>query len=275
MLNMKGNYAENYRARSVILKFLSGVCMNVHADEGDNSNSGVNTPTPSAPSSSSPAVDLEKIIAQVRREEKDKLYGEINKLKENVKTLKDNNNNYLMQIATLTERLEAANNKNAEVNVDALNSKIKELETQLEDAKKNAPDADAIRKEIEAEYEVKMYLKEQLDSNKDKILSSFASKVGGKTKDEVDASIKSAIEDSTAIKKELGLIDDDGNPVNKDTDKGNKSDAPTESPSKRKKSVPAPAPGKPEEKTFDSDYIRNLDVNSDEYKEFRKKMGLR
>lgn len=276
LINQKRRYAEILRAKSAVSDFTRKVlCMNVHADDGEDVPTAPASGNVQPATSSSSGIELEKIIAQVRREEKDKLYGEIGKLKEQVKSLRESSNGYLMQIASLTEQLDAANSKAADTNVDALNGKIKELEQQLEEQKKNTPDAAAIRKEIEAEYEVKMYAKEQLDANKDKILSSFASDVTGKTKEEVDAAIKTAVEKSTAIKKELGLIDENGEPVKKQTETKETKSSTTPSGAKKKVATPSPAPAKPEETSFDPEYIRGLDVNSDEYKEFRKRMGLK
>ena len=97
----------------------------------------------------------------------------------------------------------------------------------------------------------------------------------GGTREEVDASIKAAVEKSTKVKKDLGLIDEDGNPVEP---KGKKKSGkePEEEPGKKKKTNPPVAsPAKIEDEGFDPDYIRNLDPRSPEYAEFRKKMGLR
>src|SRR5699024_8250334 len=72
---------------------------------------------------------------------------------------------------------------------------------------------DAIREQIRAEYEVKMYAKEQLAKHNDDILPIFTEEVKGVTREEVDAAIKAAVDKSTKVKKDLGLIDEEGNPV--------------------------------------------------------------
>lgn len=267
--------AAEFNVKSTLNKCLQVMFMPVHADEDGGDNPP--TPTGSSSQSTSQGVDLEKIIAQVRREEKDKLYGEISKLREENKRLKESNNGYISDLARYQERIDKAEEAAKSTNVDALNGKIKELEDKLAEAEKNKPDVEAIRKEIEAEYEVKLYAREQLDANKDKILSSFAGEVTGKTKEEVDASIKAAVEKSTAVKKELGLIDENGNPIERGTknDSGSKSETAGAVKNDTKKNPKAVAPAKSDPQTVDADYIRSLDVNSEEYKEFRKSMGLK
>lgn len=242
--------------------------LRVHADEGeDPSASGSATGSDfNSVTSGGSSFNFEEMIARVRKEEKDKLYGRIQKAEEEVKKLRESNNGYIMQIAEYQKRLEEAEKKGDDSKVAELTAKVESLEKELEDAKANAPDTEAIRAEIEAEYKVKMYIKDKLAENKDNILSVFLDGIHGNTEDEVDASIASAVEKSTQIKKDLGLIDEEGNPVEKETKKSAK---------KKEKNPPVANPAKQEEETFDADYIRSLDPRSPEYAEFRKKMGLK
>lgn len=256
--------------KSFFSKFIYGMSMPVHAD----GEPPTDPPTPN-PAPATPPVNFEEMIARVRREEKDKLYGRIKKLEDENATLRTSNNDYILKIAgyqtqvdKLTADLEAAKKQDNEGEVKKLNDKIQSLTAELEEAKKNVPDEAAIRAQVEAEYEVKLYLKDKLAENSDKILPVFVEGVTGKTKEEIDASITAAVDKSTKTKKDLGLIDDDGNPVGgakgkKKSDKTPKTNPP----------VVNPAPVDTEE--FDPDYVRNLDPRSPEYAEFRKKMGLR
>ena len=241
----KSLYNAKHNGNSFFKKFIYGMSMNVHADES--TEPGGDDPKPGA--NPAPSMNYEEMIARVRREEKDKLYGTIKKKDETIASLRESINGYILQIA--------------------------EYQKKLEEAKKNTPNEDAIREQVKAEYEVKMYAKEQLAEHKDDILSIFTEEVKGGTREEVDASIKAAVEKSTKVKKDLGLVDEDGNPVEP---KGKKKSGkePEEEPGKKKKTNPPVAsPAKIEDEGFDPDYIRNLDPRSPEYAEFRKKMGLR
>lgn len=256
-------------------KVLSLLCMTAHAEENEvkEVDEG-NTPTPQ------PHVNLEQIITQTRKEEKDKLYPRIKKLEEDNKKHQTAINNYLIKIGDLTQAVSVLTKENEQLKkgdgedseeVKGLKSQIATLTAENEKLKNSSPNEEELRKQIEAEYEIKLYLNEQTAANKDEILSSFLPEVQGKTKEEIDASIQKAKEKSLNIKKELGLIDAEGNPINK--------------PSIEKPKKPKPAPTKPRvanptEDTgssitsFDPDYIRNLDPNSEEYREFRKQLGL-
>lgn len=264
----KSLYNAKHTGNSFFKKFIYGMSMNVHADEPAEPGED---PKPNP----APSMNYEEMIARVRREEKDKLYGTIKKKDETIASLRESNNGYILQIAEYQKKLEEAQKQSNPDEVKQLNDKIAELTTALEEAKKNAPDEAAIREQVKAEYEVKMYAKDELAKHQGDILSIFADEVKGGTREEVDASIKAAVEKSTKVKKDLGLIDEDGNPVEP---KGKKKSGkePEEEPGKKKKTNPPVAsPAKIEDEGFDPDYIRNLDPRSPEYAEFRKKMGLR
>lgn len=259
--------------KSFFSNFIYGMSLPVHAD-GEPPADPTPTPAPAA----APQVNFEEMIARVRREEKDKLYGKIKKLEEENATLRTSNNDYILKIAgyqaqveKLTADLTAAQSKGDDDEVKKLNDKIQSLTTELEEAKKNTPDEASIRAQIEAEYEVKLYIKDKLAENTENILPVFVESVTGKTKEEVDAAITAAVDKSTKVKKDLGLIDENGNPVGA-KGKPKKSDT---TPAKQKTNPPAVNPASVEGEEFDPDYVRNLDPRSPEYAEFRKKMGLR
>lgn len=275
MSNSRGFKAE--KTLSVLSKVLSSFCMTAHADEGSEPNSGSDS------SVKTPQINYEQLIAQARKEEKEKLYPRIKKLEDDNAALIKTGNDNLIKIGDLTQTV---NNLTAELaayksgeketkEVKALKEQIATLTAENEKLKNETPNVEQLRAEIAQEYEIKSYLAEQKAANKDSVLSSFIDEISGTTKEEIDASVTSAKEKSLAIKKELGLVDDEGNPI---TNK--KSIGKSSSSTSKKAHAKAPAMNPTEDTgtntvTFDSDYIRNLDPSSEEYREFRKSLGLK
>lgn len=223
---------------------------------------------PEGDNSPAPQANFETLIAQARKEEKAKLYPQIEKLKGEKETLTNSLNTLLLENAALKEEVEKYKSKkvdeekpeDSEVYKD-LKQKYDTLTAEMENLKNNTPNEAEIRKQLEAEYEVKLYRTEQLEKNKDEILSMLAESVTGNTKEEIDAAIAAAKEKTISVKKDLGILDDKGEPIQKPT-------TPQRAPA-----VAPPVDNGSE--TFDAEYIRNLDPKSKEYSEFRKKMGLK
>lgn len=200
-------------------------------------------------------------------------------MEEDNRKLVEQSNNNLIKIGDLTEKVNEllAENKKLKEGVEDsqtvkdLKKQVSDLEAENKKLKEEAPNEESIRAEIKAEYELKSYIAEQKTAHKDEILSTFLDTIEGTNTEEVDKAIQAAIDKSNSIKKDLGLIDDKGNPVS------SKSTAPKKT--EGKKSTPAKA--NPSASTgevsqsYDAEYIRNLDPNSDEYKEFRKSLGLK
>ena len=244
-------------------KILSGLAIKAHAEE-----------KPADEGDKTPEVNYEQLIAQARKEEKDKLYPRIQKLEEENKTLTKSSNNYLLQIAALKDELEKLKSAGDSDEVKTLKQTIADLQGQIETLKNNAVDEEAVRQKVAAEYEVKMYAQEQIALHKGSILSTLIPDIKGATKEEVDAAIKTAKETTKTVKKELGLeVDDEEDDTNKDKTPGKKSKKGSSTPAKRV--PPASPPTETEEEDYDVDYIRNLDPRSEEYKQFRKSIGLR
>lgn len=272
MLTNRSDSIAKLTRNNFMWSFVNCMCINAHADEEPPATEP--TPSPNTP----PTIDIETLLARVRKEEKDKLYGEIKKLKDENLAYKGKIENYVLSIGsyqTEAEKLRAEIDKLKQAPGDAekvLQDKIEKLQKELDDAKKNTPDEKALREQIAAEYEVKSYMKDKLAENKDNILSSFASDVKGSTKEEIDASIATAVEKTVQIKKDLGLLDEEGNPVAPSTKPSPKDKDKKDANNKKTPPVAAPAFSATEE--FDPDFVRNLDPRSPEYAEFRKKMGL-
>lgn len=238
-------------------KILGGFALKAHAEENE----------PEKGTDPTPSVNFEQLIAQARKDEKDKLYPRINKLEDENKTLTESCNKYLLQVGALRDELDKLKSAGDSEEVQKLRATIADLEGQVKTLTENAVDEKSIREKVAAEYEVKMYAQEQIAQHKGSILSTLVSSITGTTKEEVDEAVKKAQETTKTIKKELGLsVDDEGGSSSKKEKK-------TSTPAKR---VPPASPStETEEEDYDADYIRSLDPRSKEYAEFRKKMGLR
>lgn len=237
-----------------------GLLLRAFADEGDNGGEG---------NEGTPQINFETLIANARKEEKEKLYPRIKKLEDENKALVQTNNDNLMKLAQTQRELDDLKANNGE------SQKVKDLETQLANAqaeiktlKESTPNEEEIRSRIEAEYEVKMYRTTKLSEGSDRILAVFADEVKGNTKEEIDASFDKAVEKTLQTKKQLGLVDENGNPIETKKSPAKKEDKKTVTP-------PVANPSAEEDDKFDMDYVQSLDPRSKEYAEFRKKMGLR
>lgn len=226
-------------------------------------------------------LNYEALIARARQEEKNKLYTKIQGLESENKTLIQNCNGYISKIGELENKLENSKGAISEEEVKNLNNKITTLTAEKEalsgrvaELEKGDPEKEAslrasITAEVEENYKAKLelekYKSEVLESNKDKLLNSFSATVTGNTKEEIDSALEKAISQSLDIKKELGLVDEEGNPIPPKK-------SPSPKPPKPKAVNPANNSGS---NTLDLEYIRSLDPSSPEYKEFRKQLGLK
>lgn len=214
-------------------------------------------------------VDIEVLLAQVRKDEEAKYSPQIETLKAENADLKGKLSKALLDSAGYRSELEKkGNNSEQEAKITALTGEVDRLKKELE----KAPKEEDIRARIEKEYEIKEYKKTAMAKNKKKILSPFASEVTGNTKEEIDASIASAIEKSAKIREELGIgePDDEGEQDNSGAGNGGAGK------SSRTGKMPRVNPSfGGSAKTIDLEYLKELDPSSKEYKEFREKFGLK
>lgn len=254
-----------------IKKFIEKVSLKAFADEGDtnkdtNNNSDSNS---GEPNNTTPTINYEDLIAKARKEEKDKQYKTIEKLKTQINSLTEQHNNDLLKIAGLEKDLEKANEKLTKVGngdseeVKTLKDTIKTLTKEKEDLEgkvktyeENKPASreeieTSVRAELEKEYEVKTYKATKMAELKDDIL--VPELVFGTTKEEIDDSIKQALERSSEIKKSLGVSNNKRTP----------------------KSASNPSVSGVQDKSISLEYLASLDVRSPEYAEVRKKLGLK
>lgn len=248
-----------------IKKVIETFSMKAFAEGDDTSvgDDGVKTPT----------INYEDLIAKARKEEKEKQYKTIEKLKTQVNTLTEQHNGDLLKIADLEKQLQDANEKLTKAGsgdseeVKTLKETIKNLTTDKENLDKKVKEYESkkpvdreeivaeVKAELEAEYEVKTYKATKMAELKDDIL--VPELVFGNSKEEIDASIQSALERSAEIKKNLGIS----------TDKKQEKRTP--------KSPANPSVSRVQDTQVSIERLATLDVRSPEYAELRKQLGLR
>lgn len=249
-----------------IKKVIEAVSLKAFADEGEpNDNAGSDDSKPT------PTINYEDLIAKARKEEKEKQYKTIEKLKGQIDTLTKQHNDDLLVKADLEEKLKDANDKLTKAGsgdseeVKTLKDSIKTLEKEKGDLEKkvkefedkkpvNREEVEAeVRAELEAEYEVKTYKATKMAELKDDLL--VPELVFGNTKEEIDASIQSALDRSAEIRKNLGVSDDK---------------------KKRTPKTPAnPSVSSVQDKEVSLERLATMDVRSQEYADLRKQLGLR
>ena len=261
--NVKKNFKDFFStvSRSLVL--------NVHADED-----GGDEPKEGDEPKNTPTINYEDLISKARKEEKDKQYKTIEKLKGQIETLTKQHNEDLLKVGQLEEDLKTANSKlstagqgdseeikTLKATIETLTKEKADLEKKIKDIEDNTVTREEleaeIRTELEAEYTTKTYRAERMAELKDEIL--VPELVIGNTVEEIDASIEVALEKSKSIREKLGIVD--GQP---------------KSPQGRTPKTPSnPSMSRVQDSQFSMEYIAGLDVSSPEYAEFRKQMGLR
>lgn len=247
-------------------KIIEAISLRAFAEEGGNPDGGEGANT-------TPTINYEDLIAKARKEEKEKQYKTIEKLKTQVNTLTEQHNNDLLKIADLEKKLQEANEKLTTAGsgdsdeVKTLKGTIKNLEKEKEDLDKKVKELEdkkpasreeieaEVRTELEKEYEVKTYKATKMAELKDDIL--VPELVFGNTKEEIDASIQSALERSNAIKNSLGIS------TNKKPDK------------RTPKSPANPTVSSIQDTKVSLERLAGMDVRSPEYVQLRKELGLR
>ena len=259
-------------SNEAIKKVIEAISLRAFADEGadPDDNSGADG---GEGAKTTPTINYEDLIAKARKEEKEKQYKTIEKLKGQIATLTEQHNNDLLVKADLEKQLKEANDKLTTAGsgdseeVKTLKETIKTLEKDKADLDKKVKDYEAnkpvsreeveaeVRAELETEYEVKTYKATKMAELKDDIL--VPELVMGTTKEEIDASIQSALDRSAEIKKNLGIS----------TDKKQTKRTP--------KSPANPSVSSVQDSEVSLERLATMDVRSKEYAELRKQLGLR
>lgn len=254
-------------SNEAIKKVIEAVSLRAFADEGDNPEDNAG-----GEGAKASTINYEDLIAKARKEEKEKQYKTIEKLKGQVNTLTEQHNNDLLKVADLEKQLQEANEKLTKAGsgdseeVKTLKETIKTLTADKESLDKKVKEYEStkpvsreeveaeVRAELETEYEVKTYKATKMAELKDDIL--VPELVFGNTKEEIDASIQTALERSASIKKSLGLDD--------------------KKPAKRTPKSPAnPSVSGVQDTEVSLERIATMDVRSPEYAQLRKQLGLR
>ena len=294
----------NYRVMNAdkVRAFVTGLmskCIPVSfADDGSNGGNGGSPtePTPSnTPSNQNSQINFEDLMARARKEEKDKLYPQIQKLKDDLKAMTDYNNANLLKIGELQDKLAAYESGGESEEVKTLKQKIADLEKENKQLKESQPNVEEIKAQCKAEYEVELYKVQQLgtDDVKNTILPMFLNDITGKTKEEIDASIQSAKEKTEQVKEQLGVGGENGGtnpdgganpePTNNSNNGSGNNGGLFGNAGFRSVNPPTPNPIDPTHGQFEGengwDYVKKLDLNTPEgrqkYSEWRQKVGLR
>lgn len=144
-----------------------------------------------------PVVNFEDLIANARKQEKEKLYPQIKKLEEANKILTEKNNNHLLTIGEKDSRIkelenqiknmENSNSKSASEKEEALAKEIESLKQTIANLESNTIDVEELEAQIRGEYEVKLYREQKLREVGDTVIPEL---ITGNTKEEIDQSLE-------------------------------------------------------------------------------------
>lgn len=233
-------------------------------DDEDEVDSDTSTEKSTKKSSSKPEINYEDLIKQARAEEKTKLYGKIDKLKNEKKDLTASNNKLLLENANLrTENEELKSNKGESKIVKQLQDELSQAKEQIKTLEESGVSEEVIREQVAQEYELKLYVQEQVTVNKDLILSIFLDEIKGTTKEEIDTAIENAKAKTLTVKNEIGVPGESTPPANGGKQKNND------------RVPPATPPLSDGNSVFSPEYIKTLKPGSKEYAEYRNRVGLK
>lgn len=211
-------------------------------------------------------VSFDELITKARKEEKAKQYNTIKKLKESNSTLTNQLNDALLNNAALEKQLKELDKgevANLTSQINTLNSEKQALEAQLKgfDGFVKREDVESqIRAELENEFNVRTHKIEILAQHKEDLL--VPELVTGNTVEELDASLTAALERSNQIRQQLGAVNNSNN------SKTHQQDQP-------RIPVTNPSVSGIQDSEYSLEYLASLDPSSEEYKEVRKKLGLK
>lgn len=236
--------------KTKINELFKTISFTVQAEEPQGEEQIEETPQVEETSTPQPTVNFEDLIANARKQEKDKLYPQIKKLEEEKKKLVEKNNQHLLTIGEKDARIKElellTNSDSVSEKETALQNEIESLKTTIANMEKDAISVEEIESSIRAEYEVKLYREQKLREIGDTVIPEL---IIGTTKEEIDASIVASQERFNQISnKILGSVQV---PV------ANVSTSSFQS------------------KDLKLEDIANLDPRSPEYAQLRAKLGLR
>ena len=155
-----------------------------------------------------PVVNYEDLIAKARKEEKDKLYSQLQGKDTKINDLTEKNNSLLLGLSSKDEEiktlkneikgLKSANTKSDNEMIRTLEEEKNNLLATIDQLKNEQAQLEEIESRIKNEYEVKLYRMEKLNTVGDEIISEL---VTGTTKEEIDASFEVAKAKYDSIKE--------------------------------------------------------------------------
>lgn len=236
--------------KTKINELFKTISFTVQAEEPQGEEQIEETPQVEETSTPQQTVNFEDLIANARKQEKDKLYPQIKKLEEEKKKLVEKNNQHLLTIGEKDARIKElellTNSDSVSEKETALQNEIESLKTTIANMEKDAISVEEIESSIRAEYEVKLYREQKLREIGETVIPEL---IIGTTKEEIDASIVASQERFNQISnKILGSVQV---PV------ANVSTSSFQS------------------KDLKLEDIANLDPRSPEYAQLRAKLGLR
>ena len=142
-----------------------------------------------------PQVNFEELISKARKEEKDKLYPQIEGYKKQVADMTTLHNNTLLEMANKDKTIEELENKVKELSetkatpedVDQLTNQIQTLQLENQQLKESQVNVEELTNQINATWEVKLYREQKLREVGNTVIPEL---VNGNTKEEIDQSIE-------------------------------------------------------------------------------------
>lgn len=144
----------------------------------------------------------EEDLARVRSQEKEKLYPQIDKLKEELESLKREREEEAKTKAEQTAQEEAARKAAAEDDLDVrtlLKTKEQEWQEQLERERQERERAFALLEREKAFADLQNYRAQRLDQERENIIPELIDLITGNTQEEVEASIEGLKDRSARI----------------------------------------------------------------------------
>lgn len=176
---------------NIVNKVIKGIVFSAKAEELNE--------TPQEEVKTTPVVNYEDLIAKARKEEKDKLYSQLQGKDSKINDLTEKNNSLLLGLSSKDEEIKAlkneikglksANTKSENETIRGLEEEKNNLLATIDQLKNEQVQVEEIENRIKNEYEVKLYRMEKLNSVGDEIISEL---VTGTTKEEIDASFEVA-----------------------------------------------------------------------------------
>lgn len=206
-----------------------------------------------------PTINYEDLIAKARKEEKDKVYGQLEKKDSKISELTEKNNNLMLKVGEQEATIKALNNEidslrnegkvGESETVKSLNKENEKLKKKIEDIEKSQVNIQEIENRIKEEYEVKMYRMEKLSEHGNNVIPEL---VVGLTKEEIDQSLELSIARYNDI---IGKV------------------APTQEVQSPKVNIPTGNPTSKTVSTLSPEDIVNMSPS--DWAEYRKTLGLK